>query len=175
MLSFFFLSVSNYFVTRKPRKLLTAPVSDDDDDRSSPNWQTAPPAPDPSQSGESKKKKKEKNKFKTEGTTPELGRSETKQQETVETATESIETGTKKKKKKKERNKFKVQHDEISSTTTSGEEELVNYVKTHPQRTYLLMKPGDAWMDDQVSFGLPDPGIVPVIGQDNLAIIFFFT
>ena len=147
----------NCFVTRKPRKLLKAPVADDDsddDDENGPDSQTAPQAPDPSQSGESKKKKKEKNKFKSGDTDPELGQAAAPQKEPAKATAEPSEAGTKKK-KKKERNKFKVQHDEVSSTT-SGEEELASHLKTHPQRPYLLMKPGDAWMDDQVSLELHD-------------------
>lgn len=126
---------------------------DDDDNENGPNSRTAPPAPDPSQSKESKKKK-ETNKFKSSDTDPELGQAAAPQKEPVKAAAEPSEAGTKKK-KKKERNKFKVQHDEVSSTT-SGEEELASHLKTHPQRPYLLMKPGDAWMDDQVSFELHD-------------------
>ncbi|KAK7104859.1 CCAAT/enhancer-binding protein zeta-like [Littorina saxatilis] len=161
---------------RKPKKLLSAPVDNEDSDEEKASTSKATtPTTDLNQAGD-KKKKKEKNKFKKEDASTESSPKHSKEEEkkivkgketaaegekkTVkgkETAAESSETKTKKdRKNKKEKNKFKVQHAEISSTTACGVEELTGHLKTRPQRPSLLVKPGDVWLDDHTSEGAED-------------------
>ncbi|KAL8624396.1 hypothetical protein ACOMHN_012796 [Nucella lapillus] len=130
---------------KKAKKLLTAPVEEDSDDE--PQTSQTPATDDPQT--KEKQKKKEKNKFKTEKTvdSPESE----KQKKSTEAEPASENASEKKKKKKKEKNKFKVQHSEISSTTANGEEELRSHLKTSQQRTFMLVKPGDSWLDHQMS------------------------
>ncbi|XP_050405033.1 CCAAT/enhancer-binding protein zeta [Patella vulgata] len=50
---------------------------------------------------------------------------------------------------KKSKNKFKVQHDEISSSTTSPEEEIRNHIASYRPRKFLIVKPNEGLEDDK--------------------------
>lgn len=68
----------------------------------------------------------------------------------AEQASSKSKTGTSEKARRQEKNKYKVQHADVTSTTLSDEESLTHHLKSPESRSYLLFKPGDSWLDNQV-------------------------
>jgi len=54
------------------------------------------------------------------------------------------------KKKKKKNEGSKLQHSEVSSTTTKS----VDWISNYQPRKYLLVKPGGKWYNERVSYSL---------------------
>ena len=53
-------------------------------------------------------------------------------------------------KKKKKNEGSKLQHSEVSSTTTKS----VDWISNYQPRKYLLVKPGGKWYNERVSYSL---------------------
>lgn len=60
------------------------------------------------------------------------------------------------KKKKKQKNKYKIQHEEISSTTPDSQSgkgwSPTTHQSSYTPRTYLLIKPGQEDLEEEVEF-----------------------
>ena len=109
----------------------------------------------PTDTGQTGKKKKKKEKSKDDNesqsnTSESQPQTERKKKETSKEQEAVSQESKKEKKKKKQENKFKLQHEEVSSTTASGEEELLSHVRAGQQQGRMLVKVADPWLDEQV-------------------------